>query len=176
MDLTQRTVWGFFLGLAATTAAFAEGGSLRWNAGAQPLGLHAPQSRVPCGSVAFPCAASTLVPLYASEAAPRSLSMQVSAGESRLAPLERASAPSFSLVGKAGFAQDLGIYGRIGAASARSLPGWDSEPGLSYGVGLSWEFSRHGSASLGWDSYDLRNTGGDSREVRATSLGLQWRY
>ena len=45
----------------------------------------------------------------------------------------------------------------------------------SYGVGLTWDLSPRTSASLGWDTYDVRSATGD-RDVRATSLGLQWRY
>lgn len=173
---TQRTVWVFVLGLAAATAVSAQSGSLRWRAAAEPLGLQVTQWQVPCGSVAFPCAASTLIPVYASEVAPRSLSMQVGSSPEAALHAVRPAGLNFSLVGKAGIAPDLGFYGRIGATTPRALPGWASEAGLTYGVGLSWDFSRRGSASLGWDSYDLRTTGGDSREVRATSLGLQWRY
>jgi hypothetical protein len=47
-----------------------------------------------------------------------------------------------------------------------------SEGGVTYGVGLSWDFSRSASAVLGFDSYDVRGLG----DVRATRLGLQWRY
>ena len=59
-------------------------------AGAEPVGLQVTQWRVPCGSIAFPCAASTLVPLYASETAPRTLST-TDAGSSieiGIAPIE----------------------------------------------------------------------------------------
>lgn len=176
MNKTQRTVWVSVLALAAASAASAQTGSLRWRAAAEPIGLQVSEWRVPCGSIAFPCAASTLIPLYASEAAPRTLSMQVGSSEDGALRLARSPGLNFSLVGKAGIAPELGIYGRIGTTTPRAMPGWASEAGLTYGVGLSWDFSRRGSASLGWDSYDLRTSGGDSREVRATSLGLQWRY
>ena len=49
------------------------------------------------------------------------------------------------------------------------------EGGISYGVGLNWEFSRAASAAIGLDSYELRGGLGDVRELR-TSLGLRWRY
>jgi hypothetical protein len=54
------------------------------------------------------------------------------------------------------------------------MPGADG--GLTYGVGLSWDFSRSASAVLGFDSYDFRGASGELRDVRSTSLGLQWRY
>ncbi|HVE52060.1 MAG TPA: hypothetical protein VNB23_01620 [Ramlibacter sp.] len=173
---TRRIVWGLVLGLTTALAASAQSaGALRWRAGGHPLGLQASDWRVPCGSVAFPCAGAGVVPLYASGTAPRTLSMQVGTLKEAQGP-GRTSGPDFSFVGKAGFAPELGIYGRVGTVTPRSMPGWAAEPGVTYGVGLSWDFSRRGSASLGWDSYDLRSAGGDSRDVRATSLGLQWRY
>jgi hypothetical protein len=72
----------------------------------------------------------------------------------------------------------LGVYGRLGpdstpAAQSASLSGPGS--GLTYAVGLSWDFSPRGSAVLGWESWDWR-LGGERSTVRSTSLGLQWRY
>jgi hypothetical protein len=175
MQSKQRIVWGLVLGLATACAASAQSnGALRWRAGAEPLGLQASTWRGPCGSVAFPCEGGGVIPLYASPVAPRSLSMQI--GSANDAPGATRSPFQFSVVGKAGFAPDLGVYGRIGAMTPRAVPGWAAETGLTYGVGLSWDFSRRGSAIVGWDSYDLRTAGGESRDVRATSLGLQWRY
>jgi hypothetical protein len=84
-----------------------------------------------------------------------------------------------SLVGKAGIAQDLGVYGRVGTTLNRATPALagvtSGEGGLTYGVGFSWDFSRKATASMGLDGYDIRGGMGDGREVR-TSLGLQWRY
>ena len=65
------------------------------------------------------------------------------------------------VVGKKGFATDLGVYGRLAPSS--------------YGVGVSWDITPRASATMGWDSYDLRTVNGE-RDVRATSLGLHWRY
>ncbi len=85
----------------------------------------------------------------------------------------------FALTGERGWASDLGLYGRFGALNSRGM-GFGAGPGapdggISYGVGLSWDFSPRASAMVGWDSYDFRTAMGE-REVRATSLGLQWRY
>ena len=179
---SQRNLLLVVMGLAAAaTAAAQASGSLRWRAGAAPLGLQAGQSelRVPCGSFTISCDATTL-PLYASLKAPRSLSMQVDPGDaSPAARLSRASGLNVSVVGKAGILSDLGVYGRIGTNFSRATPAQAStaagEGGLTYGVGLSWDFSRSGSAALGLDTYDVRGSIGDIRDVR-TSLGLQWRY
>ena len=47
--------------------------------------------------------------------------------------------------------------------------------GLSYGAGLSLDFTPRLSATLGWESHDFRFAGG-LRDVRATSLGLRYSY
>ncbi|HEY0824748.1 MAG TPA: hypothetical protein VGD76_13245 [Ramlibacter sp.] len=179
---SQRHLLGWVVLLAVVGSAQAQSNpSLRWRAGGTPLGLQLGQAdvRVPCGSFAFTCDAASL-PLYRSLKAPRTLSMQVGPAAPTIAaalPSERTQGLNVSLVGKAGIGWDLGVYGRVGATFNRaslapSLPG---EGGLTYGVGLSWDFSRRGSAALGLDSYDTRSSLGDVRDVR-TSLGLQWRY
>lgn len=176
-----RTLPVLVLGLAAFAASAQAPGTLRWRTGA-PLGLQPATDdwRAPCGSIAFPCDGAGTVRLYTSETAPRSVSLQLGEpgdrGALRMAPPQGLNA---SLVGKAGIAADVGLYGRVGTVT-RAAPGWagvaGTEGGLTYGVGLSWDFSRRGSAMVGWDSYDVRSAGGEARDVRATSLGLQWRY
>lgn len=93
---------------------------------------------------------------------------------------------SLSLVGRAPVWQSLGVFGRLGATYGRAdtsvqvgreMPaGGDSGFGLSYGAGLSWDFTSRLSAVFEWDSRDLRFPGGGREPVRATSLGLQYRY
>ncbi|HET8748627.1 MAG TPA: hypothetical protein VFM98_23740, partial [Ramlibacter sp.] len=58
---------------------------------------------------------------------------------------DRTQGLSLALVGKTGAFSALGIYGRVGTIGARgngftTLPG--AEGGTTYGVGLSWDFSR----------------------------------
>lgn len=178
----QRILLGVVTGLVGAFAVSAQTtqGSLRWRgAGAAPLGLQwsAPDWRGPCSTVAFGCESDASTLLYASPKAPRSLSLQVSQPDATgglRAP--GATPPNLSLIGKAAVDTDLGlgVYGRFGTASRAGLLG--NEGGLTYGVGLSWDFSRRGSAIVGWDSYDFRTAGGEGRDVRATSLGLRWRY
>lgn len=175
-----RILLAIVSGLATAGAAQAQAeGSLRWRPGAAPLGLQwsAPDWRGPCSTAAFGCESEGSALLYASPSAPRSLSLQVSRAEAASGlRLPRRSAPDLSFVGKASLAEDwgVGIYGRLGTASRSSLLG--TEGGLTYGVGLSWDFSRSGSAIVGWDSYDFRTETGEARDVRGPSLGLQWRY
>jgi OmpA-OmpF porin, OOP family len=180
---SQRNVLVLVLALAATGAAVAQSnGALRWRSGIAPLGLH-PSTTVPpiqCGPFSLACDSTTTVPLYTSAVASRSLSMQVASADARMAlKTARPQGLSLAVVGKAGLFSDLGIYGRVGAMFARGsglAAGAGADGGLTYGVGLSWDFTRSASAVLGFDSYDVRSASGDLRDVRATSLGLQWRY
>jgi OmpA-OmpF porin, OOP family len=179
---SQRNVLVLVLGLAAATAAVAESsGALRWRTGGASLGLQpaAAGPSVQCGPFSLACDASAVVPLYASRVAPRSISMQVGTTDRSALRLARSQGLSLAVVGKAGLFSDLGVYGRVGTMLGRgsgfaAMPG--SDAGLTYGVGLTWDFSRSASAVLGFDSYDMRGAAGDTRDVRATSLGLQWRY
>jgi OmpA-OmpF porin, OOP family len=177
----QRTLLGCAFGLAACAALAQADGSLRWRSSRiAPLGLQpAIELRLPCGALSLACDSSMALPLYSAPRAPHSLSMQL--GQAGDLPLKtgRPQGLSLNLVGRAGIAQDLGVYGRIGTAWARpatQLSGTAPEGSLSYGVGLSWSLSRSASAVVGWDSYDVRGSAGEARDVRSTSLGLQWRY
>lgn len=44
------------------------------------------------------------------------------------------------------------------------------------GITLRWDMSPQASASLGWDSQELAFPGSGRETVRATRLGIQWRY
>ena len=177
--MVQRMVLGLVLVAAAGVAVAQANGTLRWR-GNSSLGLQAATpAHLPCSSYTLACSDAATVPLYASVTAPRSLSMQVSAAEASALRLSRAPGLNVSVVGKAGIAPELGVYGRVGTTLNRASPQFagmaPGDGGLTYGVGLSWDFARSASASMGLDSYDIRSTLGESREVR-TSLGLQWRY
>jgi OmpA-OmpF porin, OOP family len=81
-----------------------------------------------------------------------------------------------SVVGKASVGESsVNLFGKVGSAThARTYAlGADAGFGLSYGAGVSWDFSPRASATVSWDSYDLRAGGGP---VRSTNLGLQLRY
>jgi hypothetical protein len=175
----QRTLPGLVVVLVAGAAAAQTGGALRWRYGSNPLGLQpaAGSFHVTCGSVAFPCDGAS-VPLYTSDTAPRSFTMELSQLERAGLGLGGTPGMNFSVTGHAVVAPKLGIYGRVGTTMGRSSyggTGWDPA-GRAYGVGLSWDFSRGASAVVGWDLYDVRSPIGDTRDVRATSLGLQLRY
>jgi OOP family OmpA-OmpF porin len=182
---SQRTLPGLVLGSLVACAAWADTGTLRWRGPDAAIGLRAGSTdfRVPCGSIAFPCeGGSTSALLYSSIKAPRSISMEVGyLDNSSTLRMARPQGMNISVIGKTGVAQDLGVYGRVGTFFGRSRPSltpssYGEGSGLSYGMGVSFELSRKASASVGVDSYDFRTATGDWRDVRAASLGLQWRY
>jgi len=178
---TQRIVLGLVLGLAAATAAVAQSdGSLRWRQGSAALGLRAASvPQLQCGAFSLACDASATLPLYSSAVAPRSVSLQVGYVDGIALKAPRPQGLSLALVGKAGLFADLGVYGRVGTTLTRGsgLAGAPAtDRGLTYGVGLSWDFSRRASAMFGVESYDVRGQAGELRDVRSTNLGLQWRY
>ena len=81
-----------------------------------------------------------------------------------------------SLQGRSALAPELGVYGRVATLARTTTHGAPAfESGITYGVGVSWDLSRSASASLGWDTYDIRGAVGES-SVRSARLGLQWRY
>ena len=97
----------------------------------------------------------------------------------------RAQGLNLSLVGKAPLVSSLGVFGRLGttygrtettASSTAIAAGTEKGFGLSYGAGLSYDFTPRLSATLEWDSNDFRFAGGGREPVRSTSLGLQYRY
>jgi OOP family OmpA-OmpF porin len=98
----------------------------------------------------------------------------------------RAQGLNLSLVGRAPLVSSLGVFGRLGttygytetstSASSAVAAGSDHGFGLSYGAGLSFDFTPRLSATLAWDSNDFRFAGSGRDAVRSTSLGLQYRY
>jgi OmpA-OmpF porin, OOP family len=173
---SERHLLVFLAAAAAAGAAAEPNGRLRWPAGAAPLGLQLSTGDglgARCGSTALLCEKAVL-PLYTRSAAPGSLTVQLGYGQVTAAPNGAAEGVNLSVVGRPRIAPDLKFYGRVGTVRlGASAPG---DSGMNYGVGLTWGLSPSASATLGWDSYDLRTIGGEARDVRATSLGLQWRY
>jgi OmpA-OmpF porin, OOP family len=97
----------------------------------------------------------------------------------------RARGLNLSLVGRVPLGAKFSGWGRIGttygqAAGSPVAVGLAGSPesgfGLSYGLGVSWDFSPRLSAVVEWDSHDLRFPGSGRDPVRATSLGLHYRY
>ena len=98
----------------------------------------------------------------------------------------RARGLDLSLVGKTPVWEALGVFGKVGTtygrtettADAGSTTATGSERGfgLSYGAGVSYDFTPQLSATLALESHDFRFAGGARDPVRSTSLGLQYKY
>ena len=98
----------------------------------------------------------------------------------------RAQGLNLSMLGKAPVWHALGVFGKLGATYGRTetttaagsalANGSDRGFGLSYGAGVSYDFTPQLSATLGWDSHDFRFAGSGRDAVRSTSLGLQYKY
>jgi OOP family OmpA-OmpF porin len=157
------------------------------------VGLSLGRSRysAPCGATSFNCDSTAN-------------SVQISAGNmignfwgvelgyidmgriSRGGGTTRAQGLNLSLVGKTPLWQSVGAFGKIGTTYGRTetsaLPGsgvnTGSERGfgLSYGAGVSYDFTPRLSATLAWESHDFRFAGSGRDPVRSTSLGLQYKY
>ena len=183
------------LALAAAAAGLpaaaqtAEGSAWHRAVSRAYLGLHAgtPQVRVGCGVATLVCAPPS-VSLYGGQAWGTTWGAElgpVDLGRAwRGAAIGRSQGLSPSLVGRAPLGASFGVFGRFGASYgfaeaptpvAPALAGATGGGlGLSYGAGLSYDFSPRLSATIGWDSHDFRLSGRDP--VRATSVGLQYRY
>ncbi len=99
----------------------------------------------------------------------------------------RAQGLNLSLVGKAPVWQAFSVFGKVGATYGRTeastagpatgvAAGTERGLGLSYGAGLSYDFTPRVTATLEWDSNDFKFAGSGRDQVRSTSLGLQYRY
>jgi len=98
----------------------------------------------------------------------------------------RAQGLNLSLVGRTRFASSWGVFGRVGTtygrtdtntlASSMSPAGVEQGFGLSYGGGVSYDFTPRLSGTFEIESHDLRFAGGARDPVRSTNLGLQYRY
>ncbi|HTH78487.1 MAG TPA: hypothetical protein VL593_05870 [Ramlibacter sp.] len=87
---------------------------------------------------------------------------------------------TLSVVGRAQMSQSFGVFGRVGTTTyARpdtSAMGMTAAPvtdAMSWGGGVSYDFTPRLSATLEWISYDLRVANGP---LRSANLGLKYRY
>ena len=87
---------------------------------------------------------------------------------------------NISMVGRAPLGQSLDVFGKVGGVQPMGPSGGlgmrADGPGLSFGAGLSYGITPRLSATLAWDSVDLRFAGAGREPVRSTSIGLQYRY
>jgi OmpA-OmpF porin, OOP family len=157
------------------------------------LGLNLGRSHygVDCGGTAFVCDTSDRAVKITAGAMPGNY-WGVELGYLDLGTIARAGGKTkaqglnASVVGKAPVAQRFSVFGKVGATYGRTetssaltsgvAAGTEHGLGLSYGAGVSWDFTPRLSAVLEWESNDFRFANGGRDPVRSTSLGLQYRY
>lgn len=170
------------IGSGADTAA--------WRSG-QTLGLNPAKVRfsVTCGSSILPCRDDAAALAATSAGSPLRWSVELerlpSGTASRFTPTASLSGLNLSLVGsRTLFGSGLSVYGKLGATyglvdpvgSLVPAPAAEAAYGMSFGAGLSLDVTPRLSATLGWDSQEMRLGTGPRDAVRSTSLGLQFRY
>jgi OOP family OmpA-OmpF porin len=92
---------------------------------------------------------------------------------------------SVKAVGIAPLTESLGAYAKVGTLYSHSkvsadpgagvTTGSDSSWGLSYGLGLSFDFNTKLAAVLAWDRSNV-HLAGTQEHVNTTSLGLKYRF
>ncbi|WP_298933722.1 outer membrane beta-barrel protein [uncultured Ramlibacter sp.] len=192
----QRHALCCVLALLAGTPAWAQSeANTAWPALSRGyLGLSLGQSdyRVGCGNTLFPCdEKDNSVNLYAGSMLGNFWGVEL--GYINMGRVDRAGGSTkvqglnLSLVGNAPLGGSaFGVFGKLGttygftdsstAAGSGAAGGSENGFGLSYGAGVSYDFTPKLSATLGWDSHDLRFAGSGRDAVRSTSLGLRYRY
>jgi OOP family OmpA-OmpF porin len=165
-----------------------------WPAGGHSyLGLNLGRSHynLPCGNIALLCDdTDRSVQLYAGRMIGNFWGVELGYLDmgriARAGGETRARGLNLSLVGKAPLGRSFGVFGKVGTtygrtetsalASSGLAAGSANGFGLSYGAGVSFDFTPRLSATVEWDSNDFRFSGTGRDPVRSTSLGLQYRY
>ena len=98
----------------------------------------------------------------------------------------RAQGLNLSLVGHAPVWSNLSLYGKAGMTYGRTrverplgvglATGRESGWGPSYGFGATWDFNNNWAAVLDWQRNKFEFAGVGKEWVRATSLGVRYRY
>lgn len=94
-----------------------------------------------------------------------------------------AKAYGFSLkaVGVAPLTESLAAFAKVGTlyshtkVTSDTISGNDTNWGLTYGVGLSFDFSPKVAAVLGWDRSNV-HFAGSQEHINTTSLGVKYRF
>jgi OmpA-OmpF porin, OOP family len=94
----------------------------------------------------------------------------------------RAQGLNLSLVGRAPLGHAIGLFGKLGTTYGRTenpaLTGSASDQGfgISYGGGVSLDFTPRLSGTFELESSDFRFAGSGREPVRSANLGLRYRY
>ena len=143
-----------------------------------------------CGLGGFACEDSTTgYSIYAGGMWNKNLGLEI--GMSDYGKIDRAGgstkAYGFSLkaVGVTSLTESLNAFAKAGTLYSRSsvtadaasglTTGSDTNWGLTYGVGLSFDFSPKVAATLSWDRSNV-HFAGSQEHINATSLGLKYRF
>jgi OOP family OmpA-OmpF porin len=189
---------GSALAQSAAVAGFASSAgassvSLLPAKGRASVGLTLGRSRytIPCGATAITCDnASSPLQLSAGNQVGNFWGVELAYIDmgrmARGIGTTRAQGLNVSLFAKAPVWQSVGVFGKFGTTYGRTeisaagsngvASGSERGFGLSYGAGVSYDFTPRLSATLAWDSHDFRFPGTGRDAIRSTSLGLQYRY
>ena len=143
-----------------------------------------------CGLGGLPCEDnSDAYSIYAGGMWNKNLGLEI--GMSDFGKIDRAGgstkAYGFSLkaVGVTSLTESLNAFAKAGTLYSRSsvtadaasglTTGSDTNWGLTYGVGLSFDFSPKVAATLSWDRSNV-HFAGSQEHINATSLGLKYRF
>lgn len=185
--LAQNSASGSSMGTGTDRNAWAPA----YSRGYLGLSVGSPRYGTPCGNPGLSCDnPSTSYKVYTGAMFSNYFGAEIAyldmSHASRAGGDASAKGLNFSLVGRAPIAQSFGLFGKVGttygrtqvsaAAGSGVATGNDSGWGLSYGAGLSFDFSQNWSAVLEWERHNFRFAGSDREAVKATSLGLQYRF
>lgn len=161
-------------------------------AGHSSLGLSPGRSSftLSCSNVAYLCDdKERIAQLTTGRSTPSNWGLEVAqvnlGNVSRFGSTTRAQGLNLSLIGKASLGHSLRVYGRAGTMwgrteasnlAAGNAAASDQGFGFTYGAGVGYDITPRLSATLEWDSNDLRFGSGTRDSVRSTSIGLQLRY
>jgi hypothetical protein len=155
------------------------------------LGLNlAPSRSTACSSIAFTCENTQPATQFQTGTMfgkfwGAELAYSDAARVGRFAGDAPAQGLTLSLLGRTQLMPSVGLYGKLGTTYGRGEPSaltaaraayGERGFGLSFGAGLSLDFTPRLSATLAWDSVDVPVTTGGRDPVRSTSLGLKYRY
>lgn len=158
------------------------------------VGLNVGQSdyRTGCGTALFGCDdRATSAQVYAGSMFRQNLGVELGylhmGNASRGGGTTKAQGLNLSLVGRLPLgATPFSAVGKVGTTYGRTdtsavlgsglTSGRENGFGLSYGLGLNWDFRPNMSAVVAWDSHDFKFASSGRDAVRSTSLGLKYRY
>jgi opacity protein-like surface antigen len=139
-----------------------------------------------CGSGGFGCEDSTTgYSIYAGGMWNKNLGLEI--GATDFGKIDRAGgstkAYGFSLkaVGVTPLTESLSAFAKAGTLYSRSsvttdvASSHDNNWGLTYGVGLSFDFTPKVAATLSWDRSNV-HFAGSQEHINATSVGLKYRF